>query len=122
MREEHDMPDPEKIKKILNVVSEKVPELLGKMSDVLYGADQAKKYGKAVSTFYKELKAAGMTDGQAFELTREYMSALSLGKMIGKFGHHGHGNEHSFGPFAEEIKEHVRNSFKEEFAGKKRTK
>ena len=122
MRENHEIPDPEQIKKILNVVSEKVPELLERMSDILYGKDKAKKYGLAVATFYKELKAAGMTDEQAYELTREYMSALSLGNMMSKFGHRGHNHEHGFNPIAQEIKEHVRDSIKDEFARKKRKK
>ncbi len=90
---EHGMPDPEKIKEILNIVSEKVPGLLKELSAVLYGPDQAKNFGVAVATFYKELKAAGMTDEQAFELTRQYMSTLKIGGMFSKLAcpglHHG---------------------------------
>jgi hypothetical protein len=82
--EEHGMPDPEKIKEILNIVSEKVPGLLKELSSVLYGPDQAKNFGVAVSIFYKELKAAGMTDEQAFELTKQYMSTLNIGGMFSK--------------------------------------
>lgn len=92
--EEHGMPDPEKIKEILNIVSEKVPGLLKELSGVLYGPDQAKRFGEAVATFYKELKAAGMTDEQAFELTRQYMSTLNLGGMFSKFA----GHERHHGP------------------------
>jgi hypothetical protein len=57
---EHGIPDPEKIKEILDVVSEKVPGLLKELAGVLYGPDQAKKFGVAVATFYKELKDAGI--------------------------------------------------------------
>ena len=49
--EEHGMPDPEKIKEILNIVSERIPGLLKELSGVLYGPDQAKRFGVAVATF-----------------------------------------------------------------------
>jgi len=85
------MPDPEKIKEILNIVSEKIPGLLKELSGLLYGPESAKKYAQAAAIFYKELKAAGMTDEQAYELTSQYLSTLNLGKMMSKFGnHHNH--------------------------------
>lgn len=95
MNKHEGMPDPEKIKEILDIVSEKVPGLLKELSEVLYGPKEAKQFGVAVSTFYKELKDAGMTDEQAFELTRQYMSTLNLGQMMSGFKHkhsehHGH--------------------------------
>jgi len=80
------MPDPEKIKEILDIVSEKIPGLLRELSGLLYGPESAKKYAQAAAIFYKELKAAGMTDEQAYELTSQYLSTLNLGKMMGKFG------------------------------------
>lgn len=90
MNKHEKMPDPEKIKEILNVVSEKVPGLLRELSKILYGPEEAKQYGVSVATFYKELKDSGMTDEQAFELTRQYMSTLNLGQMMKGFGHHKH--------------------------------
>ena len=89
---EEGIPDPEKIKEILNIVSDQVPGLLKELAGVLYGPDQAKKFGIAVATFYKELKAAGMTDEQAFELTRQYMSTLNIGGMFSKMAGHNHGS------------------------------
>jgi len=91
MNKHEGIPDPEKIKEILDVVSEKVPKLLREFSDLLYSPKSAKQYAEAAAIFYKELKEAGMTDDQAFELTSQYLSTLNLGKMMGKFGgHHGH--------------------------------
>ena len=87
MNKHEGIPDPEKIKEILNVVSEKIPGLLKELSNVLYSTDQAKQFGIAIATFYKELKDSGMTDEQAYELTSQYMSTLNLGKMIKGFGH-----------------------------------
>lgn len=87
----HDsMPDPEKIKEILDIVAEKIPGLLKELSTLLYGPESAKKYAQAAAIFYKELKAAGMTDDQAYELTQQYLSTLNIGKMIGHFGNHEH--------------------------------
>lgn len=84
------MPDPEKIKEILDVVSEKIPGLLKQLSELLYGPKSAKQYAEAAAIFYKELKGAGMTDEQAFELTRQYMSTLNLGNMMGRMVHDHH--------------------------------
>jgi hypothetical protein len=84
------MPDPEKIKEILDVVAEKIPGLLRELSDLLYGPKSAKQFAEAAATFYKELKAAGMTDAQAFELTRQYLSTLNLGNMMGRFSQQHH--------------------------------
>lgn len=90
MNKHEKMPDPEKIKEILDVVSEKIPGLLKELSGLLYSPESAKKYAGAAATFYKELKNAGMTDEQAFELTSQYLSTLNLGKMMGKFRQHEH--------------------------------
>jgi hypothetical protein len=88
MNNHEGMPDPEKIKEILDVVSEKIPGLLKQLSELLYGPKSAKQYAEAAAIFYKELKNAGMTDEQAFELTRQYMSTLNLGNIMGKAMHH----------------------------------
>jgi len=85
MNSHEGMPDPEKIKEILDVISEKIPGLLRELSDLLYGPKSAKQFAEAAAIFYKELKAAGMTDAQAFELTSQYLSTLNLGKMMGRF-------------------------------------
>jgi len=83
----HEMPDPEKIKEVLDVVAEKIPGLLRQLSDLLYGPKSAKQYAEAAATFYKELKAAGMSEQEAFELTKQYMSTLSLGTLISRARH-----------------------------------
>jgi hypothetical protein len=90
MSEHEGMPDPEKIKEIMDVISEKVPGLLKQLSELLYGPKSAKQFAEAAAIFFKELKAAGMTDVQAFELTRQYMSTLNLGNMMGRMAkdHH----------------------------------
>jgi hypothetical protein len=94
----------EEVKEILSVVSEKIPELLNSLTDILYGREQSKKYGGAVAGFYKSLKESGMMDEQAYELTKQYMSAMNLPGMLGQaMGGRGGGR----GPgFAFKIKGH----------------
>lgn len=76
--------DPEKFKDILSFVSEKLPSLLGTLTDAIYGKEASAKFGSAVSNFYKQLKDSGMTDEQAFKLTEQYMSSLNLAGTIAK--------------------------------------
>lgn len=89
-------PDADEVKEILAVVSEKVPALLNSLADVLYGKEQSVKYGQAVAGFYKTLKESGMTDEQAYELTKGYMSAMNLAGMIGE-AFRGRGRGHGRG-------------------------
>jgi hypothetical protein len=80
---EHDqIPDPEKIKEILDVVAEKVPGLLKELSNILYSPESAKQYAEAAAIFYKELKKAGMSESEAYELTSQYLSTLNIGRMM----------------------------------------
>ena len=79
------MPDPQKIKEILDVVAEKIPGLLRELSGLLYSPESAKQYAQAAAIFYKELKNAGMNDREAYELTSQYLSTLNIGKMMGRF-------------------------------------
>ncbi len=90
MNKHEGMPDPEKIKEILDIVSEKIPGLLKELSGLLYSAESAKQYAEAAAIFYKELIKAGMTTEQAYELTSQYLSTLNLGKMMRNVGEHHH--------------------------------
>ncbi len=76
-------PDAQEVKEILEVVSTEIPKLLASISDMMYKPENAESMGKSIATFYTQLKAAGMTDEQAFELTQKYMSNTSLGGIIG---------------------------------------
>jgi len=92
MRNQHGIPNPDEIKKILDVITDKVPELLKELSDILYGEQSSEKYATSAASFYKKLKEAGMSDEQAFDLTKQYMSTLSIGQMMNTMGstHHHH--------------------------------
>lgn len=77
-----DMKDAKELKEIMEVISETVPDLLDKITKVLYDAQEGEKMGQAVAAFYKALVDSGMSNEQAYALTKEYMSSMSLGGMI----------------------------------------
>ncbi|HNX47288.1 MAG TPA: hypothetical protein PLC39_03435 [Methanomassiliicoccales archaeon] len=79
---DNDMPDPEQLRQMFTVLTEQVPPLLDSITKVLYGAQEGTKFGESVAAFYKALRDAGMSNEQAFELTKDYMSNLSLGGML----------------------------------------
>jgi hypothetical protein len=78
----NEMPDPEKLKEIMAVMKDTIPELLEKITKILYDAQEGEKFGTAVAKFYKALLDAGMTSEQAFALSKEYMNNASLGGML----------------------------------------
>jgi hypothetical protein len=109
-KKKSDRPDAEELKEILGVVSTEIPKLLESISNMMYKSENAENFGKSIATFYAQLKAAGMDDKQAFELTQKYMTNFSLGGMIGQvFQGHGNGPEPDFnGDVGKRIKEKIR--------------
>ncbi len=79
-----DRPDAEELKEILGVVSVEIPKLLESISNLMYKQENAENFGKSIATFYSQMKAAGMDDKQAFELTQKYMTNFSLSGMVGQ--------------------------------------
>jgi hypothetical protein len=78
----NDMKDMKELKEVMSVISETVPDLLEKITKVLYDAQEGEKMGRAVAAFYSALVESGMSNEQAYALTKEYMSSMSLGSMI----------------------------------------
>ncbi len=111
----NDEDEAQKVKEILEVVSDKIPALLNSLTDVLYGKESAAKYGQAIAGFYKSLKDSGMTDQQAFELTKTYMSSLDLAGLIGKSfgGKHGHGHDEDWDEIGKTIEKRVKEKVRE---------
>jgi len=118
MSEDEHEHDAQSVKEILQVVSEKIPALLNALTDVLYGKESAAKYGQAIAGFYKSLKDSGMTDQQAYELTKTYMSSLDLagiiGKAVGGGGKHGDEDDDIGREIKERIKQRIREKADEE--------
>lgn len=77
-----EMPDIEELRGIFEVLKNSVPELLEKITKVIYEAKSGEEYGRAVASFYQALVSAGMSSEQAFALTKEYMSNLSIGNLM----------------------------------------
>lgn len=79
-----DFEDAQELKEILSVVSTEIPKLIESITKTMYNQENAQNMAKAVAEFYKSMKAAGMDDKMAYELTQEFMSSFSLGSMISK--------------------------------------
>jgi hypothetical protein len=76
--------DVDDLREVLSVVSDKVPDLLRGLRDVLYSADAAGNMAGAVATFYKRLVEAGIPREDAMAMTRGYM--INLRDLFGKKG------------------------------------
>lgn len=77
-----ELKDVKELKEVMKVLSETVPGLLESIAKVMYGAQEGERMGQAVASFYSALVKSGMSSEQAFKLTREYMSSMSLGGLI----------------------------------------
>src|SRR6266571_2634986 len=69
--------DAEEVREILSVVSEKVPALIKGLMSSVFSADSARDMGKAAATYYSELKAGGIPDDVAVQMTKEYIGTFS---------------------------------------------
>jgi hypothetical protein len=113
-KKKSDRPDAEELKEILGVVSTEIPKLLESISTMMYKPENAENFGKSIATFYGQLKAAGMDDKQAYELTQKYMTNFSLGGMIGQV-FQGHDPGQGFGEdIGKKIKEKMKKGLDED--------
>jgi hypothetical protein len=76
--------DAEKLKEILGVVSSEIPKLVEAITKTLYSHENAENMAKSVAQFYKSMRDAGMDEDQAFAMTSEFMSNVSVGGLIAK--------------------------------------
>ena len=95
---EDEIPDPEKIAKILDAVADKVPALLRAIRDTVYSKEAGEHFGEAVGAFYHKLIEQGIPQEQALEMARGYMISLRdlVGQSLktgakGEHGSHRHG-------------------------------
>ena len=73
----HDMPKPEEISGILAAVSKELPGLVKGILDAFFSPQAAADMGKAVATFYKNLKEGGIPEEQALSMTKDYLGTLT---------------------------------------------
>jgi hypothetical protein len=83
-RDSNFVKDVDDLRSVLSAVSDKVPDLLRGLRDVLYSAEAAGNMADAVATFYKKLVEAGIPRDDAMDMTRGYM--INLREMFGKKG------------------------------------
>jgi len=79
---ENEMPDPEKIAKILDAVADKIPALIKALRDTVYSKEAGEHFGEAVGAFYHELVEQGIPEEQALEMAKGYM--ISLRDLVGR--------------------------------------
>lgn len=111
-KEQKKRDDVEELKEVLAVVSTEIPKLLDSISSTLYKTENAENLGKSVALFFKQMKDAGMTDQQAFELTQKYMQSFSVGGMLSQVMQSGAARGSDFG---DKIGEQIDRKMKEKF-------
>ncbi len=73
----HERMDPKEIAEIMESVSEKIPTLIKGVLDSFFSPEAAANIGKAVAVFRKSLIEGGIPEGEAQEMTREYLQTLT---------------------------------------------
>lgn len=79
-----DLKDIEELKKVLEVVGDKIPPLISGLIDSVLNKQNAEDYAKQISSFYKELRESGMSEEHAMELTRDFMKSRDPMSIIKK--------------------------------------
>jgi hypothetical protein len=74
----------EELREILSIVSDKVPNLLRGLRDILYSPEAAENMAGAVATFYRKLVEAGIPKEEAMDMAKGYM--INLRELMGSKG------------------------------------
>jgi hypothetical protein len=80
--------DADEVREILSVVSDKVPALVKGLVTSIFSEDAARGMGKAAATYYQELKAGGIPDSVAVQMTKEYIGTFTKISEVFKSGSH----------------------------------
>jgi len=70
--------DVRELKEVMETLRDTVPAIIQGIVEALYSAQNAQEFGKQVADFYKSMKEAGMSDEQAFELTKQFMDSRDI--------------------------------------------
>jgi hypothetical protein len=93
--------DADEVREILTVVSDKVPALVKGLIGSVFSEDAARGMGRAAATYYQELKAGGMSEDMAVQMTKEYVGSFTrISEMLKSsagqsFGFHRSGSRES---------------------------
>ncbi len=74
----------EHVREMLDVVADRIPNLLKGIRDVLYAKESAESMADAVATFYRKLVEAGIPKEEALKMTQGYM--INLRELMGSKG------------------------------------
>ncbi len=108
--------DAEEVREILSVVSEKVPALIKGLMSSVFSADSAKEMGKAAATYYSELKAGGIPDDVAVQMTKEYIGTFSKISDFIKTASRGRDEDEDIGQDIQvAVRKKIREKLKEKF-------
>ena len=73
-----DKKDIQEFREVMTTLRDFIPEMIRKIVDVLYSQQNAEDFARQVANFYKSLVDAGMSNDQAFELTKEFMESRDI--------------------------------------------
>jgi hypothetical protein len=69
--------DPKDIAELMDSISTKIPTLIKGVMESFYSPETAAQMGRAVAEFRKSLLDGGIPEGEAIEMTKQYMSTLT---------------------------------------------
>ena len=76
-------PDAEEIAEIMMAIGETVPRLIRDIIGAVVSEDVGRNLGRAVGSFYKELRDAGISPEEALKMAKEYMASLmKIGELL----------------------------------------
>ena len=73
-----DEKDMEEFREVMTTLRDFIPEMIRKIVEVLYSQQNAEDFARQVANFYKSMVDAGMSNDQAFELTKEFMESRDV--------------------------------------------
>lgn len=69
--------DTDEVREMLTIVSDKVPILVKGLIGSVFSEEAARGMGKAAAAYYQELKAGGMSEDMAVQMTKEYVGSFT---------------------------------------------
>ncbi len=89
-----DPESPEEIAELLEMVSEKIPNLIRGIMESFFSPEAASNMGKAVAEFRRTLIDGGIPEDEAMEMTREYLRTLTNWKGMMREAREGRWSRH----------------------------
>lgn len=112
-------PDVKELKEIMETLNETVPSLIRNIIGSLYDVKGSERLAEETADFYKKLIDAGMDEGQAYELTKDFMKGRDVGSLV-KEVVSSMGDMRKFrGGFGEEVEKEVSENVERELEGSK---